>query len=307
MKTIRIDQYGGPEVLSVVETQRPTPGPDELLVKVHATSVNPIDWKLRGGYLKDFYPLTFPATLGLDVSGTVESAGANVKRFKSGDEIYAMLEDGGGYAEYAVVKEEIAASKPKTIDDVHAAAVPLAALTAWEALFEAGQLRAGQTVLIHGAAGGVGSFAVQFAKAKGARVIGTASGKNQALLRKLGVDQPIDYEKTRFEDVAKDVDVVLDTLGGETQERSWKVLRKGGILVSLLAPPSEEQARKHGVRGVRFSSHPSSKDLAEIAGLIDAGKVKPIVDTILPLTEVRRAHEMSESGHGHGKIVLTVG
>jgi NADPH:quinone reductase-like Zn-dependent oxidoreductase len=306
MKTIRIHQYGGPEVLSVVEVKRPTPGPDELLVRVQATSVNPIDWKIRAGYMKDFIPLSFPATLGFDISGTVEAAGSGVKRFKAGDDIYALLDDIGGYAEYVVIKEAVAASKPKTIDHLHAAAVPVAGLTAWQSLFEAGQLRAGQTVLIHGAAGGVGHLAVQFAKAKGARVIGTASLKNQSYLRQLGVDHPIDYEKTRFEDVSHDVDVVLDTIGGEIQDRSWKVLREGGILVSLVAPPSPEQPEQYGVRGSGFSAHSSSSDLAEIARLIDAGRVTPMVETILPLTEVRRAHEISESGHARGKIALKV-
>lgn len=306
MKTIRIHQYGGPEVLSVVEMDRPKPGPDEMLIKIHAAGVNPVDWKIRAGYLKDYFPLTFPATLGFDVSGVIEAAGPEVKQFKPGDEVYAMLQASDGYAEYAVIKEGVAASKPKTLDHAHAAAVPVAALTAWQALFETAQLRAGQTVLIHAAAGGVGSFAVQFAKARGVRVIGTASGKNQSFLRQLGVDQPVDYEKTRFEDVAHDVDMVLDTIGGETQERSWKVLRKGGILVSLVGPPAPEQAGQYGVRGVAFSSHASSSDLAEIARLIDAGRVKPIVDTILPLTEARRAHEISQSGHAHGKIVLQV-
>src|SRR5882672_3745318 len=212
MKTIRIHQYGGPEVLKLEDVQRPTPGPGELLIKVQAASVNPFDWKVRAGYMKDFVPLNFPATLGWDVSGIVEAVGSAVRRFKHGDEVYARLEAGGGYAEYVVAKESIVASKPKTIDHVHAAAVPVAGVTAWQALFEAAELRAGQTVLIHGASGGVGNFAVQFAKLKGARVIGTASENNQSLLRELGVDQVIDYRKTRFEDVVRDVDVVLDTI-----------------------------------------------------------------------------------------------
>jgi NADPH:quinone reductase-like Zn-dependent oxidoreductase len=306
MKAIRIHQYGGPEVLAQVEMQRPAPGANEVLIKVKAASVNPFDWKVRAGYMKDMLPLIFPATLGLDVSGTVEEVGPGVARFKRGDEVYVSLEveAGGGYAEYVVAKETIVARKPATLSHVEAAAVPVAGLTAWQTLFEVAQLRAGQKVLIHAAAGGVGNFAVQFAKAKGAHVIGTASSKNQAFLGELGVDQAVDYQKTRFEDVVPDADVVLDTIGGDTQERSFKALKKGGILVSIVQPPSQELATKYGVRALFYGGHPSSSNLAEIAKLIDAGKVKTVVETVLPLAEARRAHELSQSGHGRGKIVL---
>src|SRR5437764_1533476 len=212
----------------------------------------------------------------------------------------------GTYAEYVVAKETEAALKPKSVDHVHAAAIPVVALTAWQALFDQAGLSEGQKILIHGAAGGVGSFAVQLAKWKGAHVIGTASGVNQGFLRELGVDEPIDYEKTRFEDVVHDVDVVLDTLAGDIQKRSWKVLKKGGILVSIVAPPSADEAAKHSVRSAFFSAHPSSSQLSEIAKLVDAGKLKPIVETVLPLSEARRAHELSEKGHARGKTVLKV-
>src|SRR3984885_534119 len=282
MKAIRIHQYGGPEVLAQVEMQRPTPGPDEVLIQVHAASVNPIDWKLRAGHVKEVFPLTFPATLGWDVSGTVEEAGDKVTQFKRGDEVYALVK-GGGYAEYVAVTASVVAKKPRTVDHVHAAAVPVAGLTAWQTLFEVAQLRAGQKVLIHAAAGGVGNFAVQFAKAKGAYVIGTASSKNQAFLGELGVDKAVDYQKTRFEDVVDDADVVLDTMGGDTQERSFKALKKGGILVSIVQPPSQELGAKYGVRALFYAGHPSSSNLAEIAKLIDSGKVKTVVETVLPL------------------------
>jgi NADPH:quinone reductase-like Zn-dependent oxidoreductase len=306
MRAIRIHQYGGPEVLAQVEMQRPAPEANEVLIKVKAASVNPFDWKVRAGYMKDILPLTFPATLGLDVSGTVEEVGPGAARFKRGDEVYVSLEAeaGGGYAEYVVAKETIVAEKPSTLNHVQAAAVPVAGLTAWQALFEVAQLRAGQKVLIHAAAGGVGNFAVQFAKAKGAYVIGTASSKNQAFLGELGVDKAVDYQKTRFEDVVHDADVVLDTIGGDTQEHSFKALKKGGILVSIVQPPSQELATKYGVRALFYGGHTSSSNLAEIARLIDAGKVKTVVETVLPLAEVRRAHELSQSGHARGKIVL---
>jgi len=309
MKAVRIHQYGGPEVLSLEDVQRPTPGPDELLIKVRAASVNPADWKIRQGYLQQFFPLSLPATLGGDFSGTVEATGSGVTRFKRGDEVYASHEDlnkGGAYAEYTLANESEVAFKPKSVDHVHAAAIPSAGQTAWQALFDTAKLGAGQKVLIHAAAGGVGVFAVQFAKAKGAYVIGTASGKNKAFLCELGVDEAIDYEKTRFEDVVHDVDVVLDTIGGEVQERSWKVLKKGGILISVVSPPNAEQAAKYGVRAVFFLMHRGSADLVEIARLVDSGQVKTVVDTVLPLAEVRRAHELSAHGHGRGKIVLKV-
>jgi NADPH:quinone reductase-like Zn-dependent oxidoreductase len=305
MKAIRIHQYGGPEVLEQVEMLRPAPGANEVLIKVKAASVNPFDWKVRAGYMKDIFPLTFPATLGFDVSGTVEEVGLGAARFKRGDEVYASLGlEGGGYAEYAVAKEAIVAEKPSTLDHVEAAAVPVAGLTAWQALFEVAQLRAGQKVLIHAAAGGVGNFAVQFAKAKGAYVIGTASSRNQDFLGELGVDKAVDYQKTRFEDVVHDADVVLDTIGGDTQERSFKALKKGGILVSIVQPPSQELATKYGVRALFYGGRPSSANLSEIARLIDAGTVKTVVETVLPLAEARRAHELSQSGHARGRIVL---
>ena len=246
MKAVQVHNYGGPEVLRFEDAPRPEPGSGELLIRVHAASVNAIDWKARAGYLKDVFPLPLPYIPGWDVSGIVEAIGPGVSKFKKSDEVYARPDGArngkGTYAEYVVVKETEAALKPKSIDHVHAAAIPVVALTAWQALFDQAGLSEGQKILIHGAAGGVGSFAVQLAKWKGAHVFGTASGQNQAFLRELGVEEPIDYEKTRFEDVVHDVDVVLDTLGGDTQNRSWKVLKKGGILVSIVAPPSADEA-----------------------------------------------------------------
>ena len=309
MKAVRIYQYGGSEVLSLDDIQRPTPASDELLIRVHAASVNPFDWKVRQGFFQEFIPLPLPLTLGWDVSGTVEATGPAVTQFKRGDEVFTRLDilRGGGYAEYAVAKAPDAALKPKSVDHIHAAGIPVAGQTAWQALFDTAQLRAGQRVLIHAAAGGVGALAAQFAKAKGAYVIGTASGKNQAFLRDLGVDQPVDYEKTRFEDVVHGVDVVLDTLGGEVQDRSWQTLKHGGILVALAAPPNAEKAAAHGVRAVMFESHPGSADLVEISKLVDSGRVKTYVDTVLPLAEARRAHELSARGRARGKIILQVG
>lgn len=310
MKAVQVHNYGGPEVLRFEDAPRPTPESGELLIKVHAASVNALDWKLRAGYMKDMFPLPLPYIPGWDVSGVVEAIGPGVTHFRKGDEVYAVTDSGRGgkgtYAEYVVIKETEAALKPKSIDHVHAAAIPVVALTAWQALFDQAGLNKGEKVLIHGAAGGVGSIAVQLAKWKEAHVIGTASGRNQSLLRELGVDEPIDYEKTRFEDVVHDVDVVLDTLGGDIQNRSWKVLKKGGYLVSIVAPPSPEEAAKYGVRATFMSGHPSSAQLSEIAKLVDAGKLKPIVGTVLPLSDSQRAHELNETGRGRGKTVLKV-
>jgi NADPH:quinone reductase-like Zn-dependent oxidoreductase len=310
MKAVRVHNYGGPEVLRFEDAPRPTPGSGELLIRVYAASVNPLDWKVRAGYMKDYIPLPLPFIPGWDVSGVVEAVGSSVTKFKKGDEVYARPDvaahGNGAYAEYVVAKETETALKPKSIDHVHATTIPVGAVTAWRALFDAAGLKEGQRVLIHGAAGGVGSFAVQLAKWKGAYVIGTASSQNQAFLKELGVDDPVDYEKTRFEEVVRDVDVVFDPIGGETQKRSWQTLKKGGILVSIVAPPSEEEAKKFGVRSAFLSVKGGSALLAELATLVDSGKIKPMVERVLPLSEARQAHELNETGHARGKIVLKV-
>jgi NADPH:quinone reductase-like Zn-dependent oxidoreductase len=311
MKAIRIHNYGGPEVLQYEDAPRPEPQAGEVLVRVLAAGVNPIDWKVREGHMKDFWPHKLPLIPGWDLSGVVEAVGpgpAAAGRFKKGDEVYSVPDASrdGAYAEYIVVRESELALKPKSLHHVRAAAVPLAAVTAWQALFDAGQLKRGQRVLIHGGSGGVGHVAVQLAKWKGAHVLATASTKNQELLRELGVDEPIDYTKQKFEDVARDVDLVLDLIGGETQERSWSVLKKGGVLLSLVQPPSVEKAKALGVRAAFVAGHPSGAQLAEIAKIIDSGQLAPVIDRILPLSEVRRAHELSQSGHTHGKIVLRI-
>src|SRR6266699_2155510 len=308
MKAIRIHNYGGPEALKYEDAPRPKPRAGEVLVRVHAAGVNPIDWKVREGRMKDFWPHKFPLILGWDFSGVVEKLGRGVSRFKIGDEVYSLLDPtrNGAYADYVVVRESELALKPKSLHHPRAAAVPLAALTAWQSLFDTAQLQPGQRVLIHAGSGGVGHFAVQFAKWKGVYVFATASTKNQELLRKIGVDEPIDYTQKRFEEIARNIDIVLDTIGGETQERSWSVLEKGGVLVSLVQPPSEETAKDLGVRAAIIGAQPNGAQLAEIAKIIDSGKLTPVINGILPLSEARRAHELSQSGHTHGKIALRV-
>jgi NADPH:quinone reductase-like Zn-dependent oxidoreductase len=308
MKAVRVHEYGGPEVLKYENAPRPRPVAGEVLVRIHAAGVNPVDWKVRAGQLKDVIAYPMPMIPGWDVSGVVEATGPNVIRLKKGDEVYGQPDvvRNGTYAEFAVVPESELALKPTSIDHVHAASVPTAALTAWQGLFDVGGLRTGQTVLIHGAAGGIGSFAVQLAKWKGARIIATASGRNQEFLLNLGAKKAIDYEKTRFEDVVRDVDVVFDTIGGDTLKRSFGVLKKGGILVSTVETPSAEEAAAHGVRAAMVSMQVDPDQLAEIAKLVDSGMLRPIVEAVFPLKEARHAQELSQTGHARGKIVLKV-
>ena len=309
MKAVSIYSYGGPEVLSYQDVPCPHPADGEVLVRVHAAGINPVDWKIREGHLKQVLNYTFPFILGWDVSGVVEAVGrAGVVRLKVGDEVFSrpdILRD-GAYAEYIVIKESEVALKPKSIDHIHAAAIPLAGLAAWQSLFTAGGLGSGQKILIHAAAGGVGAFAVQLAKSAGAHVIGTASAKNHDFVRKLGADQVIDHATQRFENEVLELDMVFDTIGGETQERSWKTLKRGGILVSIVEKPSQEKAEALGVRQAFVWVQPNADQLAELAKLVDAEKLKAIVETILPLSDATRGQELSERGHTRGKIVLRV-
>lgn len=308
MKAVRLHAYGGPDVLRLEEVRCPCPAMDEVLVRVQAAGVNPVDWKVREGYLKDMLRHRLPLIPGWDVCGVVEEAGSQVTRFKVGDAVFSRpdIKRDGAYAEYIVIRESEAAFKPKSLDPVHAAAIPLAALTAWQSLIEAAGLAAGQRVLIHAAAGGVGGFAVQLAKWRGAQVIGTASAANHDYLRALGADEVVDYRALPFEKAVGEVDVVFDTMGGETQERSWQVLKKGGILVSILAPPSPEKAASLGVRQAFVFVQPNAEQLARLAQLADEGTLKTCVARVLPLEEARQAQDLSQAGHTRGKIVLKV-
>jgi NADPH:quinone reductase-like Zn-dependent oxidoreductase len=303
MKAVRIHAYGGPEVLRLDEISRPEPQANEILIRVQAAGVNPVDWKIREGLFQG--PL--PQIMGIDFSGAVESIGGEISEYRVGDAVFGQVaDDSGGYAEYALALAADVARKPEGLDHVRAAALPVASLTAWQALFDAAALAAGKKVLIHAAAGGVGSFAVQFAKWKGAHVIGTASADHADYVRQLGADEVIDYRKAKFEEVVRDVDVVLDTIGGDTQERSWGVLKRGGTLVSLVQPPSPEKAAAQGAQGVMMRQKPSGEQLSKIADLVVSGKIKVNVETVLPLAEARKAQELSQKGHAGGKIVLEV-
>lgn len=307
MKAVRIHSYGGPEVLSYEEAPRPIPKVGEVLVKVHAAGVNPVDWKIREGQLKDMMHHTFPLVLGWDVSGVIEESGPGGTRFRPGDEVYSRpdLTQDGSYAEYIVIKESEVVLKPANIKHIEAASIPLAGLTAWQALHRA-EIAPGKRVLIHAAAGGVGSFAVQFARWKGAHVIGTASQPNHDFVRWLGAHEVIDYHAVRFENEVRDVDIVLDTMGGEIQERSWKVLKRGGLLISIVHPPAPDHAERVGARQAYLFMQPNAAQLAEIGQLVATGRIKIPAETVMKLTDARRAHEMSQSGHLRGKIVLRV-
>ncbi|MFJ7775593.1 NADP-dependent oxidoreductase [Streptomyces yangpuensis] len=311
MRAVVQHRPGGPDVLRIVETLRPVPGPTEILVRVHAAGVNPADWKIRSRGVFSTGART-PFTPGFDVSGVVEAVGPGVTVFRPGDEVFGMPRfphPAGAYADYVTAPARHFAHRPRRLDHVHAAAVPLAALTAWQALVDTADVRPGQRVLVHAAAGGVGHFAVQIAKSRGAHVIGTARGANHAFLRTLGADELVDHTRQDFAETVQDVDVVLDTVGGAYWARSLRTLRPGGTLVSVL-PLDEtfpaEQARAAGVHAVFVLVEPDLAGLRGIAGLIDDGRLRVEVAAVLPLEEAAAAHELGEAGRTRGKIVLSV-
>ena len=305
---MRIHQFGGPEVLKMEEIEKPTPAADEVLIKVYATSVNPVDSKIRSGKNYQRYKNPMPMTLGFDVSGTIEAVGNDVKTFKEGNEVYARpdLNRDGAYAEYVTMQANKVGFKPKSIDHDKAAAVPLVALTAWQGIFDHGKLKANQRILIHAAAGGVGTFAVQLAKWKGAYVIGTASEDNIEFLKQLGADEVIDYKKQKFEEVVNDIDVVFDLIGGDTQKNSVNVLKEGGILVSTLGIADNNLLAQKNIHGEAYMAQSIPDQLNQIAQLIDEGKLKPIIAKVMPLEQAAEAQRENEEGHVRGKIVLKV-
>ena len=312
MKAVRIHNYGGRDTLVYEDAPMPELGQDEVLVRVAASSVNPFDCAARAGYMTEYYPYKFPLTLGLDVSGVIESVGTSSNGFKPGDAVYGRANPmkNGAYAEYIAIPISQIAHKPSSLDHLQAASVPHVATSAWRALVDATGVTAGQTVLIQGAAGGVGTFAVQLAKARGATVIGTASANHLDYVKGLGADEVIDHNATRFEDVVHDVDVVLDLvgdMGDGTQTRSWQVIKPGGVLASLAQFPSPQTAAEHGVRSVFVSADVCDTPLlTEIGRLVDKGTLRPSISTVIPLKETSQAHEKSEGRHVRGKIVLKV-
>lgn len=306
MWAVRVSDYGGPEQLKLERIARPQPQAGEVLLRVHAAGVNQIDWKIRQGFLKAFMPVTFPYTPGIEVAGVVEEVSHDVTAFQIGDAVFGQCQ-AGAYAEYAVIEVSALAPKPQTLSFVEAATVPVGATTAWRALFDYGGLTSDQQVLIVGAAGGVGLFAVQLAKWKGARVIGTASTANLDVVRSLGADMVVDYTKTPpLQSDVQQVDLVLNAVGGETLSRSLAALRSGGTLISLAGPPPQQEVQARGVRAMMIHSQPSSDLLQMLARLIDAGQLKAIAGKTFPLSEVQLAQEYSRSGHGRGRIVLEI-
>jgi NADPH:quinone reductase-like Zn-dependent oxidoreductase len=308
MKAVVVHEYGGPEVLKYEDAPRPEPKDDEMLIKVFAAGVNSFDGVLRSGKYAKVFKMQLPWIPGYDIAGKVEKVGGKVNRFKVGDSVYAFISipSGGGYAEYALAKENQVALKPATIGFTEAAGVPSVALTAWQALVDKANLQSGQTVLIHGASGGVGLFAIPIAKIRGAKVMATASTANQDFLKQLGADVAIDYKTQKFEEIAKEVDVVVDGVGGDTLARSYPIVRKGGVLVSLVAPLDQAQLDSHGIRGVSLEAESNGGELAQIGRLIDEKKLKVIVSQTFPLADAAKAQAQADTGHARGKIVLKV-
>jgi len=308
MKAVLIERYGNEDVTELAEIERPQPGENELLVKVRAAAVNPVDWKIRDG-LGELFGLKLPLILGCEIAGTVEAVGGpsptGSSDFAPGDDVYGYLgTHTGGYAEYVAAPASEFVRKPKQIDFDTAASVPVAALTTWQGIFDHGKLATGQRILITGASGAVGSMAVQLAKNKAAHVIGIGSGRNEEFVRKLGAAEFIDYKRTKFEDTVSGVDVVFDTVGGDTQERAFQTLKRGGFLVSTVNLPSPDKAKEFSVTVAMVMMMPKPDQLAEINRLVEGGKLKVRVATVLPLAEVKKAHQLSASGHADGKIIL---
>ncbi len=303
MQAIQAHDYGGPEILVLEQVARPTPNADQVLIQVKAAGVNPADWKYRSGLYKQFMPLKFPWTPGLDGSGIVEAVGTSVTTLKKGQEVYGVLM--GGYAEYALALAKDVQPKPASLTFEQAAALPVGALTAWGAVIETAKVEAGQRVLVHGAAGGVGAYAVQLARWKGAHVTGTASASNLDFVLSLGAENVIDYQATRFENVLKDMDAVIDTIGGNLPERSFRVIHSGGIFVTVAGQLAEEAGKAQNVRALR-AGRASTDKLKQISELIEAKQLKPVMGPVFPLAEARQAQELSQTGHGRGRIILQI-
>ncbi len=306
-RAVRLHRFGGPEELRIEEVESPVPRDDEVVIRVEAASINPVDVKIRAGQVPMVRAEQLPVGLGRDASGIVETCGTAAHTLRAGDEVFCSVGwDRGTYAELLLVKSVEMTAKPARLDHVQAASVPLAALTAWQGLFDYGGLEPGQRVLIHGGAGGVGHFAMQIAKAHGAWVATTVSDRDIGFARDLGADEVIDYRHQRFEQAVGDIDLVLDLIGGETQERSWSVLDPGGTIVSTVQEPDQDTARERQARGTRFLVEPNAAQLAGIARLIDADKICPSIAAVFELDQVRDAHRALEHAHPRGKIVLRI-
>lgn len=306
MKAIRLQKFGGAEALAINEVPKPQPGNDQILVKVYATTVNPLDMKIASGTMPQF-PVDLPWIPGIDFAGVVEETGAGVTEYKKGDKIFRAPDPakGGSYAEYVVANQSMIARMPSSMSYVEAASVTTGAPTAWQALFIHGKLKEGQTVLIHGGSGNVGIFAVQLAHQAGAYVIATASGKNKEYVRSLGADKVIDYRTESFEEIASEVDLILDTVGGSVLEKSYGILKKGGVLVSIFQPVSQDKCNEHEINGLFLPGHPNTEYYNEIARMIDAGKLITDIAKIVPYQQVAEGWTyMADKNKEHGKVVI---
>lgn len=315
MRAVAIEKFGGINELKVMDVPRPSAGPGEVVIRVSHAGVNPVDWKIREGYLKDLFPHRFPVILGWDAAGTVAEIGAGVSGLSVGERVFAYTRkaevSGGAYAEYIAVPASSVAPVPESLDDAQAAALPLAALTAYQALHDVAKLRAGDTVLVHAGAGGVGGYAIQIAKAAGARVLTTASAAKHAYVRSLGADEAIDYTKESVADAVgrlapQGVDVVIDAVGGETLAKSFGLVRRGGALVSIVDTPDPREAEKHGIRASFHFVAPSGEQLRALGKLVEAGKLRAPEVEVLPLADAATAHRKSEGHRTTGKLVLAV-
>jgi NADPH:quinone reductase-like Zn-dependent oxidoreductase len=308
MKAMVVHEFGGPEVMKLEDVAVPTPKEHEMLIRVYAAGVNSFDGVLQSGKYAKIFKMQLPWIPGYDIAGIVETVGDKIGKFKVGDPVYAFISipSGGGYAEYALAKEGQVALKPATISFAEAAGVPSVALTAWQALIDKANLQSGQTVLIHGASGGVGLFAIPIAKIRGAKVFATASTANQDFLKQLGADVAIDYKTQKFTEIAKNVDVVVDGVGGETLSRSYPIVRRGGFLVSLVGRVDQAQLDKHGIRGVSLEAESNGDQLAQIGRLIDEKKIKVVISQTFPLADAAKAQAKADTGHARGKIILKV-
>ncbi|MGZ3704316.1 MAG: NADP-dependent oxidoreductase [Bdellovibrionota bacterium] len=304
MRAIRIQTYGGAEQLRMDEVPRPEMGPDQVLVKIHDAGINPIDWKIREGVMKEMRPATFPLTMGQDFAGEIEELGSEVKNFNKGDRVFGFAN--GSYAEYAAVSARQIARIPERLSFAAAASIPTAALTAYQILTDVIMPAERDVVLIHGAAGGVGSFAVQIAAHMGANVVAVASVDDESYLKKIGATKVIDYHTQKFEESMRDVSAVIDLVGGDASERSYGILKKGGVLVSTVGAADAAKGKKLGIRAVSFVMKPDGAGLEALATLAEEGVLQPRLQEVLPLSEAGDAQERSKRGGAHGKVVLEV-
>ncbi|WP_174614422.1 NADP-dependent oxidoreductase [Virgibacillus ihumii] len=308
MKAVIIEGYGGKEQLQYTDRNMPVLKDNDVLIEIEATSVNPVDWKIREGYLKEKIPYDFPVTLGLDAAGTIKETGKKVQKFQVGDKVFTRpdITRNGTYAEYVAVDEGLVVKKPDNLSMEEAASIPLVGLTAWQCLVDFAGIKEGDKVLVHAGSGGVGSFAIQLAKSFGAWVATTCSTDNVEFVQSLGADKVIDYRSENFSETLQDMDIVFDTLGGDIQQQSYNVLKEKGCLVSIAMPPDQDVAEEYNIKAGYVFLEPDGEQLAKIGEKLENETIRPVVGTVMDLKDIKKAHELSETHHAKGKIVLKV-